>query len=138
MKLSRLGFVGVLVYAVIAMVMRATSTHATTVVTFGHLLGSALGVAFFIHYCEEWWSELTAFAFSIFACAVAFFVGKPLPLFLAIATIFPAFVCISWGALTMSDQPVKKWVREPIQSLGDIRKRHAHERAVEAIRRTQM
>lgn len=137
MKMARLVFVGVLMYAITAMVMRATSTHASTVVTIGHLLGSALSVVFFIHYCEEWWSELTAFAFLAFPCAVAFFVGKPLPLFLAIATILPAFVCITWGVLIITVQPIKKWVSEPTKSLEYLRKQRGHDRAMEAIRRTQ-
>ena len=137
MKMARLSFVLVLVFTIVCMVMRATLVHASVIVTVGHLLGSALGVAFFIHYCEEWWSELTAFAFLGFACAVAFFVGKPLPFVLAIATILPAFVCISWGVLIVTVQPIKKWVSEPTRSLEDLRKQRGHDRAMEAIRRTQ-
>lgn len=153
MKMARLVFVGVLMYAIIAMVMRMTSAHASVIVTVGHLLGTALCAVFFIHFVDvhnddneavraEWCdvsrAELMAIGCAILVIADAAYIGKPLPIALIALTIIPTLACVAWIIFILTHANERK-VRSiwPTQSLEDLRKQRGHDRAMEAIRRTQ-
>jgi|GEM_PF-7122820 len=140
MKMARLSFILVLVFTMTYMVMRATSAHASVIVTVGHLLGSALGAAFLIHSMDdEARAELWAIVCGILTISFACYIGKSLPLLLAFATIIPFFLCMRWSVIEMSKVVADdhRQTNVPTQSLRDFRSKHAHDVAMEAIRRTQ-